>query len=151
MGSEGSAKLPDGLSGNQRERSLPFAMLLDDEPDTAEMYRLGLEAGGFRVAVATEAAELFEAIEHEVPDILVLDYRLRGMTAVDVLDVLRKDTRTANVPVFILSNYLGDQDGAIDRVFAAGVLAWLKKPATPPKALARKLLQAVSRPRRPKD
>jgi len=151
MGSEGSAKLPDGLSGNQRERSQPFAMLLDDEPDTAEMYRLGLEAGGFRVAVATEAAELFEAIEHEVPDILVLDYRLRGMTAVDVLDVLRKDTRTAKVPVFILSNYLGDQDGAIDRVFAAGVLAWLKKPATPPKALARKLLQAVSRPRRPKD
>ena len=140
MGSEGSAKLPDGLSGNQRERSQPFAMLLDDEPDTAEMYRLGLEAGGFRVAVATEAAELFEAIEHEVPDILVLDYRLRGMTAVDVLDVLRKDTRTAK-----------DQDGAIDRVFAAGVLAWLKKPATPPKALARKLLQAVSRPRRPKD
>ena len=150
MGSEGSAKLPDGLSANQRERSQPFAMLLDDEPDTAEMYRLGLEAGGFRVAVATEAAELFEAIEHEVPDILVLDYRLRGMTAVDVLDVLRKDTRTAQVPVFILSNYLGDQDGAIDRVFAAGVLAWLKKPATPPKALARKLLQAVSRPRRPK-
>src|SRR5438874_1597907 len=64
MGSEGSAKLPDGLSGNQRERSQPFAMLLDDEPDTAEMYRLGLEAGGFRVAVATEAAELFEAVEH---------------------------------------------------------------------------------------
>ena len=126
-------------------------MLLDDEPDTAEMYRLGLEAGGFRVAVVTEAAELFEAIEHEVPDILVLDYRLRGMTAVDVLDVLRKDARTAKVPVFILSNYLGDQDGAIDRVFAAGVLAWLRKPATPPKALARKLLQAVSRPRRPRD
>src|SRR5438874_2209021 len=129
MGSEGSAKLPDGLSGNQRERSQPFAMLLDDEPDTAEMYRLGLEAGGFRVAVATEAAELFEAIEHEVPDILVLDYRLRGMTAVDVLDVLRKDTRTAKVPVFILSNYLGDQDGAIDRVFEQrALMGELEKP-----------------------
>src|SRR5256885_14988722 len=101
MGSEGSARLPDGLSSNPSERSQPFAMLLDDEPDTAEMYRLGLEAGGFRVAVATQAAELFEAIQHEGPDILVLDYRLPGMTAVHVLDVLRKETRTAHGPAFI--------------------------------------------------
>jgi CheY-like chemotaxis protein len=82
--------------------------------------------------------------------VLVIDYRLQGMTGADVVDLLRKDERTARVPVFILSNYLGDQDGAIDRVFAAGVLAWLKKPATPPRELARKLLQAVSSSSRPK-
>jgi len=125
-------------------------MLLDDEPDTAEMYRLGLEAGGFRVAVMHEPAAMLEVLKREVPDVLVIDYRLQGMTGADVVDLLRKDERTARVPVFILSNYLGDQDGAIDRVFAAGVLAWLKKPATPPGELARKLLQAVSSSRRPK-
>jgi CheY-like chemotaxis protein len=122
-------------------------VLLDDDADTAEMYRLGLEALGFRVLVVDEPAALFEALAHEVPDALVLDYRLRGTTGADVLEQLREDSRMVRLPVLLLSNHLGYDDGAVDRVFAAGALAWLRKPTTPPHVLARRLLQAIARTR----
>ena len=118
-------------------------MLVDDDSVAAQMYAVGLEAGGFRVSVMGEPAALFEALERELPDVLVLEYRLPGTSGADVLDLLRKNARTAQLRVFILSNFLGDQDGAVDRVFAAGALAWLRKPLTPPNVLIRRLQQAI--------
>jgi len=69
------------------------------------------------------------------------------MSGADILERLRSEPRTVDLPVFLLSNFLGDQDGAIDRVFALGALAWLRKSMTPPEVLAERLKQAVGRKR----
>jgi two-component system, OmpR family, phosphate regulon response regulator PhoB len=118
-------------------------MLLDDDSDIAEMYRLGLQAAGFRVSLFAEPAAFVAAIAEEVPDIAVLDWRLPGGSGVDILQALRQDPRTSQLPVFFLSNFLGDQNGAIDRVFELGALAWLRKSLTTPDALAQRLKQAI--------
>ena len=118
-------------------------MLLDDDSDIAEMYRLGLQAAGFRVSMFAEPADFLATVAREVPDIAVLDWRLPGRSGVDVLEELRQDPRTSQLPVFILSNFLGDQNGAIDRVFELGALAWLRKSLTSPDALAQRLKQAI--------
>ena len=118
-------------------------MLLDDESDIAEMYRLGLQAAGFRVSLFAEPAAFVAAIAEEVPDIAVLDWRLPGRSGVEILQTLRQDPRTSTLPVFFLSNFLGDQNGAIDRVFELGALAWLRKSLTTPDALAQRLKQAI--------
>jgi len=118
-------------------------MLLDDDSDIAEMYRLGLQAAGFRVSLFAEPAAFVAAVAEEVPDIAVLDWRLPGRSGVDILQTLRQDPRTSTLPVFFLSNFLGDQNGAIDRVFELGALAWLRKSLTTPDALAQRLKQAI--------
>ena len=122
-------------------------MLVDDDPDAAEMYRIGLEADGFRVIVSSGPDAFFQAISREVPDALVLDYRLPGTTGVDILRRVRTELELVDLPVFFLSNFLGDQNGAIDRVFELGAVAWLRKPTTPPDVLARRLMQAIGRKR----
>ena len=122
-------------------------MLVDDEAEVAEMYRIGLEARGFRVSISAGADAFFEEIARKVPDALVLDYRLPGMTGVDILRRVRTELELVDLPVFFLSNYLGDRNGAIDRVFELGALAWLRKPLTPPDVLARRLMQAIGRKR----
>ena len=122
-------------------------MLVDDDPDVAEMYRIGLEADGFRVIVSSGPDAFFQAISREVPDALVLDYRLPGTTGVDILRRVRTELGLVDLPVFFLSNFLGDQNGAIDRVFELGAVAWLRKPTTPPDVLARRLMQAIGRKR----
>lgn len=109
------------------------------------MYRYGLEHHGFRVSLMAEAEELFAAVATEVPDILVLDWQLRGTTGADVLEALRRDWRTAGVPVFMLSNFGGDLNGAVDRVFKAGALAWLTKSDTTPDRLAKCLREGLRR------
>lgn len=119
--------------------------MLDDDPAVGQMYRLGLEQAGFRVSVMTDAEQLFAAVEAEVPDIFVLDWALPGTTGADVLETLRHDWRTAAVPAFILSNFNPDQNGAVDRVFRAGAVAWLTKSNTAPELLACRLREGLRR------
>ncbi len=123
----------------------PYAILLDDDVATLEMYRLGLELNGFRVTVACEPQQLFKAAQVEVPDIFVLDWQLPDTTGADVLEAIRRDWRTAAVPVFMLSNFNFEKDGGVDRVFRAGAIAWLTKVDTSPDVLAHRLREGLRR------
>ena len=120
-------------------------MLLDDDVAMAEMYRTGLEFDGFRVCVANEPHLFFAAVKQEVPDVIVLDWALPGTTGGEVLETLRSDWRTAAVPVFMLSNFSTELNGAVDRVFRAGAIAWLTKTETSPDTLARRLREGIPR------
>ena len=118
-------------------------LLVDDDPAITEMYRLGLETFGFRVRAVGDGPGLFRAVEEELPDILVLDWQLPGIRGDELLEQVRLDERTRALPVFILSNFPADMDGAVDRVFMAGAMAWLQKAKTPPAALAERLTEAL--------
>ena len=130
--------------GSKGAESGPFVILVDDDRDTSEMYRLGLERLGFRVSVETDGAGLFAALASGLPDILVLDWNLPCERGDEVLVRLRQDPRTRDLPVFMLSNFPASADGHIDRVFEAGALAWLEKVKTPPRVLGAKLTEALT-------
>lgn len=106
------------------------------------MYRAGLETFGFHVVVAGDSAALFRAVDTRLPDLIVLDWFLPGMKGDEVLHEIRLDPRTRAVPVLMLSAFPKPIDGAVDRVFMAGALAWLEKSKTPPRRLAEKLIEA---------
>ena len=129
--------------GGRRGGSARSVMLVDDDPSTSEMYKFGLEAHGFHVRVERDGPGLFRAIAVEVPDILVLDWHLPGLMGDEILEQVRLDPRTRGLPVFMLSNYPAEKNGAIDRVFLAGAMAWLEKVKTPPARLAEKLTEAL--------
>ncbi len=125
--------------------SRPFVMLVEDDPVTAHMYQMGLEAAGFVVMVVGDGSELFKALELDIPDVVVLDWELPGLlTGVDIIDNLRLDDRTARLPAIMLSNHLGDVDGAEDRALRAGA-PWLLKVRTTPAQLADRLDQVLRR------
>ena len=134
------------LSSPQRGRGR-WVYLLEDDPAIAGVYAMGLEVAGFNVAVWNDGAGFLAALERQVPDIVVLDWQLPGLHGDEVLFQMRLDPRTVATPAFILSNFPAQKDGAIDRVFAAGALAWLEKVKTPPPLLAEKLLEALDRRR----
>lgn len=114
-------------------------MLVDDDPAMAEMYALGLDRSGFRVKLLHDADALFEALDRETPDLLVLDWELPGWTGGEVIEELRRDRRASDIPVFILSSHPGSAAAAD----LAGAWAWLEKPRTMPGQLARKLAEAL--------
>jgi len=135
---------PRLADGTDAGRARPVVMLVDDDATTGAMYGVGLEAAGFDVIVLNDVSAIFYAIELDVPDFVVLDFQLGQMvTGVNVLENLRLDSRTAEVPVFMLSNHLGELDGQIDRAFAAGAMAWLVKANTSPAELALRISQAL--------
>src|SRR5438046_9317482 len=105
-------------SGRQVRR--PLAMLVDDDIVIADMYRMGLEHAGFRVTVLGDPASLFRAIRDEVPDVLVLDWQLPGMSGAEALELLRRDEGTRRLPVLMLSNFVRDPRRGLRKVPAGG-------------------------------
>jgi two-component system phosphate regulon response regulator PhoB len=116
-------------------------MLVDDDPSVADMYRLGLETGGFDVKVFHNPEAFYQALEEEVPDVCVLDWELGMITGADVLDRIRTDPRTTDLPVFMISNH--PEESADGRAARAGALAWLVKTRTTPIELSERLSQAT--------
>lgn len=120
-----------------------FVLLVDDDAALAEMYRLGLEGEGFEVAVLSDALNLNDVVDRERPDAIVLDWELPGIRGDQALERLRRTDRGARVPVFMLSNFPGTTDGAIDHAFQFEAIAWLEKVNTTPARLAASLREAL--------
>ena len=108
----------------------------------SDMYGLGLEHHGFRVAVLQDPSRLNETVEADPPDVVVLDWDMPQVRGDEALERLRTIDAGRELPVFMLSNFPGTRNGAIDRAFAAGALAWLEKVNTTPSRLAAKLDEA---------
>ncbi len=117
----------------------PFVMLVDDDRVIAEMYSAGLSDSGFRVQAMHDAADFFRALDDEIPNAIVLDWEMPGISGRDVLRLLRGDARTAPVPVVFLSNHRRE-----DVESAAEDVAWLVKAHTTPYRLARLLRNTIS-------
>jgi len=109
----------------------------------SDMYGLGLEHHGFRVVVLHDPLRLNETVAVDPPDVIVLDWDMPGIRGDEALERLRKTDAGRRVPVFMLSNFPGTRNGAIDRAFAAGALAWLEKVNTTPAMLATKIGEAI--------
>lgn len=114
--------------------SPPFVVVVEDDDAVGEMYRLGLEASGFDVAVYGDGSAFFRSLDRDIPDVILLDWQLGGiLTGGDIFKNLRLDDRTVDVPVFFLSNHdaqVNEQDGPV---------AWLLKSRTTPADLAARL------------
>jgi CheY-like chemotaxis protein len=107
----------------------PLVLLVDDQPDQVEMYRLGLESAEFRVVFAYTGAEAVNQAREHHPDVVVLDVRLRDMSGWDVCAVLKSDPRTKDIPIVILT--AAAEPSLPQQARAAGCAAYLLKPCFP--------------------
>ena len=114
--------------------SVVRVLLVEDDPEVAQMYRLKLELDGYSVQVAGDGVEALQSATNDPPDILFLDIRLPKMDGLGVLEVLREDERTRNLPVVILSNY--SERELVDRGLKLGALDFLIKSQTTPARVA---------------
>src|SRR6266568_5953414 len=99
------------------------------------MYRLKLELDGYRVEVASDGLQAVQMATGDPPDIIFLDIRLPKMDGLGVLEALRGNERTRDVPVVILSNY--SERELVDRGLRLGALDYLIKTQTTPAHLSR--------------
>ena len=81
----------------------PCIMVVEDEPAIQDLIRFNLEAGGYRVPVCASAEEAMKAIQLELPDLLLLDWMLPGISGVELIKRLRGDTRTRALPIILLT------------------------------------------------
>jgi DNA-binding response OmpR family regulator len=111
------------------ETKLGKILIVDDDPDMLELVAMNLEAAGFGVASLDRGVDAKSAAFHLAPDLMVLDVMMPEVDGFGVLEALRKDPRTAHVPVVLLSAKATPED--IRHGIAAGADAYLTKPFDP--------------------
>ena len=116
-------------------------LIVDDEPAIRDMVAFALRKGDFEPVHAGDAREAQSAIADRVPDLILLDWMLPGMSGLDLARRLRKEELTRDVPIIMLTAR-GEET---DRVggLEAGVDDYVVKPFSPRELIAR--IKAVMR------
>jgi len=100
---------------------------VEDDKLIGSVLSKKLTSVGFILFLAKNGQEAIDYLKDSVPDGVVLDLLLPGMGGFEVLEVIKKDTRTSFVPVMILSNLSKQSD--IERSKVLGAQKYLVKAA----------------------
>ena len=100
-------------------------LLIEDDNFLVEMYTTKYELEGFEVTSAEDGKKGLDMVKKIKPDIILLDILMPKMDGFAVLDALKKDTGTANIPVILLTN-LGQKDD-VKKGFEKGAVGYLIK------------------------
>ncbi len=104
-------------------------LVVEDEPDIAALVAYQLTREGFRVETVGTGKAALEAVNREIPDLVVLDRMLPGVSGDEVLRELRAQPATRTLPVLVLTARR-EQEDRIEG-FELGADDYLTKPFSP--------------------
>jgi two-component system phosphate regulon response regulator PhoB len=112
-------------------------LIIEDDPDIAEVLRYGLEARHFETRVAGDGKEgLSASLDKERPPLLILlDQLLPGMNGLDICRRIRSEPSIAGVPIIMVTAKTSEAD--FINAKAAGVDDYVTKPFSVVKVLER--------------
>ncbi len=108
-------------------------LIVDDEPNLLRAVAGTLRAEGYEVQTARSGAEALARVLESIPDLIVSDIRMPGMSGYALARQLRSSPQTDLIPIVFLTA----KDETIDRIegFRAGVDAYIAKPFEPDELL----------------
>jgi len=83
----------------------PFALLIEDDRDVADLFRHVLDMAGYRSGIVYDGLEAMKQLTSNPPDVVLLDLQLPGISGVDILKNMRADERMKNIPVVVITAY----------------------------------------------
>jgi CheY-like chemotaxis protein len=76
-------------------------LVVDDKAHLLRLMRMIFEDERYEVAVLQEGKEAFVRIKESLPDLVILDLKLGDASGQDILEALRNDDATADIPVIV--------------------------------------------------
>jgi len=120
-------------------------LVVEDEPAIQMLIATNLRRYGHLVIAALDAETAMRQINEALPDLILLDWMLPGMSGLEFARRLRSDARTKNVPIIMLTARGEERDKVTG--LESGADDYVTKPFSPRELLAR--IQAVLRRGRP--
>ena len=78
-------------------------LVIDDERDLVELIRLNLQRNGYEVLYAHDGKVGLEIARKHLPDLIILDLMMPGLTGQEVATRLKGDSQTAAIPLLMLT------------------------------------------------
>lgn len=123
----------------------PCVLVVEDEAALISLLRYNLEREGFRVIDTGDGEEALILAEEESPDIILLDWMLPSVAGIEVCRRLRRQPKTRDIPVIMLTARAAETDRV--RGLDAGADDYVAKPFALAELVAR--VRAVLRRHRP--
>ncbi len=100
-------------------------LIVEDDDLIAKLYQASLVDSGLHIQLETDGDSGWQALQAQIPDLVILDIMLPKLSGLDLLEKMRADERLKVVPVIMLSSLSSESDKA--RALAAGANAyWVK-------------------------
>lgn len=110
-------------------------LVVEDEPPQAEMLAYNLEKEGYSVLIAADGEEGLLMARENLPDVIVLDWMLPGLTGIEVCRQLRNKPETQEIPIIMLTAR-GEEEDRV-RGIETGADDYVVKPYSPRELVAR--------------
>ncbi|MEJ2478558.1 MAG: phosphate regulon transcriptional regulator PhoB [Acidihalobacter sp.] len=122
-------------------------LLVEDEPAIREMVSFALGRAGLQVREAEDVTEAQSLLADKLPDLVLLDWMLPGVSGIDFARRLKREEYTRELPIIMLTAR-SDEDDKVGGL-EAGVDDYVIKPFSPRELVAR--IRAVLRRARPES
>ena len=110
-------------------------LIVNHDPNTVRILRYFLEKEDYEVLTCSNGPEGLKKAAREKPDLILLDILLPEMDGHQVLRRLKRDERTARIPVFVLSVLAQEAD--VLKAIESGAADYFIKPFSPPIVVAK--------------
>ena len=107
---------------NEKKRIL----VVDDDHITRDLICFKLQESGFEVASASQCLEALVSMKENKPDLVLLDIMMPGLSGLEVLNLIRADNLTIDLPVIIISQ--ADSSSMVNAAEKLGADGYLAKP-----------------------
>ncbi|HEY2748207.1 MAG TPA: response regulator [Polyangia bacterium] len=105
-----------------------LVLLVEDSSETYELYSEVLAKAGYAVVGADNGDDAYRQAVSLAPDLVIMDYELRGIDGCEATERLKQDPRTAAIPIVMITGHVSAGD--FERARAAGCDAFLAKPCS---------------------
>ena len=115
-------------------------MVVDDIPTLLDMVAQMLDANNYKTIKAKDGQECLDKLKEEIPDIILLDIMMPGLTTKEILGAIEKDSRLSKVKIiFLTAIHIAEAE---EEGLLAGkqVVDFIQKPFT-----MRRLIDAIER------
>ncbi|MCK8517095.1 phosphate regulon transcriptional regulator PhoB [Methylonatrum kenyense] len=116
-------------------------LIVEDEAPIREMVMMALSVAGYEVHQAESGEEGFTLLNEHVPDLILLDWMLPGMSGIDFSRRIKKDPLCSDIPIIMLTAR-GEEEDKV-RGLESGADDFVTKPFSPRELTAR--IKAVLR------
>ena len=104
-------------------------LIVDDEPDVSDLLVYNLQKAGYKTVTARDGSVALQKARDEIPSLILLDLMLPLMDGTEVCRHLKADSKTAHIPIIMLTAKAEEVDRVVG--LELGADDYVTKPFSP--------------------